>query len=367
MKMKGDEMMKRYAGYGVVFALAVGTSAMGQQSAVPVAPAADKPAEVKAAVEPVAAGFGKIKLTGLLQGWYQYDESANPEGTFRLRRAEVKLSGEINPETSWWLMFDPSQVREDDVKTAAGTNLVTSVGRKSVLQDFGIRYTCPRSGVKAELGQYKVPFGMEGLTSSAKLDFIERATLTSKFKWADARDIGLTLRRDFKIGDATIQPAVGVYNGEGQNKSDANNSKMLVGRLAVSPLKGLHLGVAHVNNEVGAAEVDSVRTGFEAKYTIGRASVYGEYAFGESDGKDRETYYVTATYSVLDDVQLAARYDWYDPDTDKDDDEGTEMTAGINYSIAKHNAKVQLNYVFRGEAGASVDNDIVRANVQVSF
>jgi phosphate-selective porin len=366
--MDGDEMMKRYAGYVVVFALAVGTSAMGQQSAAPVAPATDKPAEVKAAaVEPVAAGFGKIKLTGLLQGWYQNDESANPEGTFRLRRAEIKLSGEINPEMSWWLMFDPAQVKEDDVRTATGTNLVTSVGRKSVLQDFGVSFKCPRTGVRADLGQYKVPFGMEGLTSSAKLDFIERAALTTQFKWADARDIGLTLRRDLKVGDVTIQPAVGVYNGEGQNRSDANDGKMLVGRLAVSPLKGLHVGVAHVNNEVGAAEVESVRTGFEAKYTVGRACVYGEYAVGESEGKDKETYYVTTTYSVLDDVQLAARYDWYDPNTDNDGDAATETTAGINYFITKHNAKVQLNYVFRGEEGASVDNDIVRANVQVSF
>lgn len=348
-------------------AMAVGTSAKGQQSATSAVPAADKPAEVKAAAEPVAAGFGKIKLNGLLQGWYQNDESADPEGTFRLRRAEMKLSGEINPEIAWWLMIDPAQVKEDDTKTASGTNLITSVGRKSVLQDLGISYKCPLSGVKMDFGQYKVPFGMEGLESSAKLDFVERAALTMQFKWADARDIGLTLRRDLKIGDVTIQPAVGVYNGEGQNKSDANDGKMLVGRLAVSPLKGLHFGVAHVNNEVGAAEVDSVRTGFETKYAIGRASVYGEYAFGESDGKDKETYYVTATYSVLDNVQLAARYDWYDPDTDKDDDSATERTVGINYFIAKHNAKVQLNYVFRGEEGASVDNDIVRANVQVSF
>ena len=340
-------------------ALTVATSVMGQQSA---APAADK-----AAPEPVVSGFGKIKMSGLMQGWYQNDESLDPAGTFRLRRAEVKFSGDINPETTCWLMIDPAQVKEDDTKTATGTNLITTVGRKSILQDFAVSYKCPATGVKAEFGQYKVPFGMEGLESSSKLDFVERAALTTQFKWADARDIGLTLRRDIKVGDVTIQPAVGVYNGEGQNKSDANDDKMIVGRLAVSPVKGLHLGVAHVNNEVGAAQVDSVRTGFEAKYTFGRASVYGEYAEGESDGKDKETYYITATYSVLDDVQLAARYDWYDPNTDTDDDAGTETTAGINYFIAKHNAKVQLNYVVRGEEGESVDNDVVRANMQVSF
>ncbi|TFH43282.1 MAG: porin [Lysobacterales bacterium] len=142
---------------------------------------------------------------------------------------------------------------------------------------------------------------------------------------------------------------------------------MIVGRLAVSPVKGLHFGVAHANNEVGKSEVKSERTGYEAKYSAGPFSVYGEYASGESDGKDKETWYATGTFSVLDDVQLAARYDWFDPDTNKEDDEGTETTVGINHLIAKHNAKVQLNYVFRGEEGASVDNDIIRANLQVSF
>lgn len=349
----------------VGFALAVVTSTFGQQSAP--AAAAAKPAEAKEvkAPEPVAAGFGKIKLTGLLQGWYQNDESATPEGTFRLRRSELKFSGEIIPETAWWLLIDPAQVQEGDVKTSSATN-VTSVGRKSVLQDFAVSLK-PCKPINLDMGQYKMPFGMEGLESSAKLDFIERATLTSQLKWADARDIGVTCKGDFKAGDAKIQPALGVFNGEGQNKLDANDSKLVVGRLAVSPVKALHLGVAHLNNEVGSAETKSERTGFEAKCAKGPVSVYGEYVFGESDGKDKETYYVTATYQVIDPVQLAARYDWYDPNTDKDDDAKTETTAGINYFIAKNNVKTQLNYVFRGEEGASIDDDVVRANLQVSF
>lgn len=349
------------------FVFAVGTSSFGQQNIVADAPAAKAtPKEVKA-LESVMAGFGNIKLNGLLQGWYQNDESGDPEGTFRLRRAEVKFSGDINDQVSWWLMFDPAQVREDDTKTASGTNTITSVGRKSVLQDFAVRlkYT---DNLSLDVGQYKVPFGMEGLESSAKLDLIERATLTTQFKWADARDIGATLRGDFDLDGVKLQPAVGVYNGDGQNKLDANDGKMVVGRLTADcPVLGLHLGAAHANNEVGAAEVDSQRTGFEAKYTAGAVSVYGEYAFGESDGKDKETYYVTATCKVLESVQLAARYDWYDPDTDTDGDAGTETTAGVNYFIAKHNAKVQLNYVFRGEEGKSIDNDVVRVNLQVSF
>lgn len=142
---------------------------------------------------------------------------------------------------------------------------------------------------------------------------------------------------------------------------------MIVARLTVSPIKALHLGAAHANNKAGAAKVKSERTGFEAKFAAGPVSVYGEYAFGESEGLERETYYVAATYGVLDSLQLAARYDWYDPDTDTSGDAGTETTVGLNWFMAGHNAKMQLNYVFRGEQGSSVNNDVVRAALQVSF
>ncbi len=357
--MKRMVMARCWVGYVV----AVGTLALAQQDVASNA----TPRDVKSP-EPVAAGFGSVKLNGLLQGWYQHEKGADPEGTFRLRRAEIKLSGDITPEVAWWLMIDPAQVREDDARSSSisGTNYVTSAGRKSVLQDFAIRLRlCPFSTL--DVGQYKVPFGMEGLDSSAKLDFIERATLTTRFKWADARDIGATLRGDFALGGVRVQPALGIYNGEGQNKLDANDGKMIVGRLAVSPVTGLHLGVAHADNGVGASKVTSRRTGFEAKYSTGLLAVYGEYAFGQSEGRNKETFYVTATCKVLESVQLAARYDWYDPDTDTADDTGTETTVGINYCIAKHNAKVQANYVFRGEEGVSVDNDVARVNLQVSF
>lgn len=362
--------MKMRIGYGVGILVVLAMHGYGQQDTGAAAaanpPAATPPA---AQAEPVMAGFGKVKLTGLLQGWFQYDQGQTPESTFRLRRAELKASGDIAPDIAWWLMVDPAQVREDDTKTAkiSGTNYLTAAGRKSVLQDFAVSLTCPLSGVKADVGQYKVPFGMEGLESSAKLDFIERAALASQLKWADARDVGLTLKKDLTVGGVKLQPAVGLYNGEGQNKLDANDGKTVVGRLVVSPLSGLHVGAAYYDGEVGAARTENRRTGFEARYTAGPASLYGEYATGKSDGKDKSTYYVTATYKVAEAVQLAARYDTYDPDTDKDDDAKTETSAGVNVFLVKHNAKVQLNYVFRGEEGPSKDDDVVRVNVQSSF
>jgi len=315
--------------------------------------------------EPVESGFGKINLNGLMQFWYQSDNGGSPKDTFRLRRSEIKLSGAIKPEVSWAVMFDPAQVREDDT-TKSGAN-ITSVGRKSPLQDFVITLK-PCSACLIDFGQYKVPFGMEGLESSAKLDFVERSALASQFKWTDYRDIGFTLRGDFKLGDIKIQPAVGLFNGEGQNKLDANEPMDFAARLVVKPIEELHLGVAHYNGKTGAAETDNYHTGAEVKFAKDPVSVYGEYATGKSGGKNKQTYYVSASYKFLNYLQAVARYDWYDPDTDTQDNEKNEDTIGLNYFIEKHNAKIQLNYVYRGETGgATIDDDVIRFNVQISY
>ena len=345
--------------------MVVNSGAMAQ-----IAPAeAVKPATPEK--EAVRVGTGSMTISGLLQGWYQFTDSATPaDDTFRLRRAEIKLSGEVDPAVAWAVMIDPAQVREDDVTTATGTNLVTSVGRKSVLQDFLVTYKLD-SANSLDVGQYKTPFGMEGLESSAKLDLIERSMMASQLKWADYRDVGVTYKGNFTcpFTGAKIQPTAGIYNGEGQNKLDGNNPMAYAGRLVVKPVESLHLGVSHYNGEKGSgsAAKDDNRTGVEAKFTMDPVSVYGEYATGESGGKDKEEWYATVTCNLGDAYQAVARYDWYDADKNTDNDARTETTVGLNYFIKKHNAKLAANYVVVGEEGASVDNDIVRVLAQVSF
>lgn len=305
---------------------------------------------------PIEAGFGKIKMNGLMQWWYQSDKGeATATDTFRLRRAEIKFSGEITPEVLWAVMIDPAQLRED-------------LTRKSPLQDFLIILK-PNKQLSVNFGQFKVPFGMEGLESSAKLDFIERSALTSQFKWADYRDVGVTLNGDFNSSNGIkIQSAVGIFNGEGQNKLDANDPMDFVGRLVIKPTENLHLGVAHYNGEKGTSTDNShSRTGAEIKFIQNALTLYGEYVTGKSSGKSKKTYYLAAGYKLSETYQVVAKYDWYDPDTDNKDDDKSETTIGLNYFIEKHNAKVQLNYCLKGEKGRSINNDVIRCNVQISY
>ncbi len=319
----------------------------------------------------VEAGFGKIRIGGLMQFWYLHDQSATPKSYFRLRRSEIRLSGQIRPEVLWTLMIDPAAVVENvktekiEIPQVVTKTVVTDVGRKSVLQDFVITLK-PHELISINFGQYKTPFGMEGLESSARLDFVERSALSTLFKWADFRDLGFTLNGNLKIENIKILPTVGVFNGEGQNKFDVNDVFDLYGRLVVKPIEELHLGAAYANSKIGKDKVDNSRVGAELKFSMDPIVAYGEFATGKYKGKDAYTFYLTGGYKIIKPLQLVARFDWYDTDTKKDDNEQYEITGGVNYFIEKHNAKIQLNYVHRGEKPAK-DNDIIRINIQVSF
>lgn len=290
----------------------------------------------------------KLKINTLMQFWYENDEAKTPKDTFRLRRAELKLSGEIRQDTSFTLMIDPAQVREDQK-------------RKSPLQDFVITMK-PYRFLSVNFGQYKVPFGMEGLESSSKLDFIERSALSRIFKWGDYRDIGFSINPEFKVGNVKILPQFGVFNGEGQNRLDGNEPVDIVGRVVVKPTETLHLGLAHYNGKKGVEEEERIHTGVEIKFAKDLFTIYGEYAKGKDGGKDKQTYYISLCYKFFNLFQAAARHDLYDPDMDKQDDEEYENTIGLNHFIEKHNAKIQLNYVDRGEK-----KGVLRLNLQVSY
>lgn len=106
-------------------------------------------------------GDGELKLGGLLQGWYVLDDSATGSGssqlgnstgvnTFRLRRAEIKLSGKVTPEWGFEVMIDPTK-----------SPSVTAGADGKILQDFAITF----GGLKGhdfQLGQKKVWLMEEG-------------------------------------------------------------------------------------------------------------------------------------------------------------------------------------------------------------
>src|SRR3954468_12200499 len=100
-------------------ALAVSTGALAADPE-PAGPVAEIPKKI-------AVGTNGLFQPGLLlQGWYVYDQAdatgttpTSIANTFRVRRAEIALKGEIIPGmVAYNVMFDPARVREPTTATA---------------------------------------------------------------------------------------------------------------------------------------------------------------------------------------------------------------------------------------------------------
>jgi phosphate-selective porin len=175
-----------------------------------------------AAAEPAPLKIGPVTFSGYAQfdGVFPIGtHDAAATGTFRVRRARVYARGDLTRGIGWMLNVD-----------AAASPIL----RDAYLVFHQARYANVR------VGQFITPFSLERLTSTSRLEAIDR--LYERF--TPSRDIGAMvfsaepLWRRLSYGAAIV-------NGTGQNAHDNNDAKDLVGRLewAVTELPGLSVGV----------------------------------------------------------------------------------------------------------------------------
>ena len=182
------------------------------------------------------SGFGQIEFSGLLQAWYSSGD-AGFDDTFRIRRTELKFTGEALRQLNWTVMVDPAKLlsQNPNVNRARG-----------ILQDAFITLSFHQR-LNLNVGQFKVPLSLEGLQSSAGLD-TERALFISDRArggaYGDVRDIGvmaygpLTDQLDYKLG---------FFDGSGDTRDEVRNEqKAVAGRVSYRPtfLPGLQVGTS---------------------------------------------------------------------------------------------------------------------------
>lgn len=305
----------------------------------------------------VKAGFGDIEVGGLMQTWYTTDSKAND--SYRLRRMEIKLSGQISPKVSWTSMFDTSKVLTLNTTTAGGA--VTSVGvnnPKHILQDMHLDYALSPE-LRLTIGQFKVPMSREGLRSSSELLTVERClfnTLPANAgRVSDIRDVGIQLSGKYPAGAF----AVGIFDDGGarQNAQDDNAQKTFVGRLvrnvALTGDRSLQLGVYGATGKTGAGPAVRDRLGFELGYATGPHRVEAEAAATQDGTVKGRGGYLLYGYRFNDVWQAVVRYDQWDPDRSMTQDKERDYLIGVNYFLQGKHAKLQLNLVRKDREAAS--------------
>jgi phosphate-selective porin len=304
----------------------------------------------------IKSGYGNMKVNALFQGWGVFSNKNNSADTFKLRRSEIKFSGDVTDKLHWAVMVDPAK----ELKT----NKDNSIDQKSrMLQDLKLTYDVFESN-KINFGQFKVPISMEGLESSGKIDTIDRARFISDGKLGDYRDIGVMWEGDYK----KIGYALGVFNGEGQNTSDLNDNKDVSGRFLVRPLEGLQLGTSFYVGKSGTALDDKDRFGLEGKYVTSKYALKAEYMHAKDGSVSKEGWYGLGTYNFTDKWQGVARIEGWNPDTDNSNNKENDYTVGVNYFLNPDHTKLQLNYIRRDYSSSSKDDEnIIMTAVQFAL
>ncbi len=322
------------------------------------------PSGAPATPAPVAApsilpGAGTIRMNGLLQAWY-LTGTATARSTFRLRRAELRLSGDFGRQLGWALGIDAAKAlaMSPTYVTVNGQRVVAeeSVNLASqILQDAMVSVRAP-GGIAIDVGQTRVPLGFAGTQGNARLETVERPMFASDRArggaLADVRDVGVLVR-----GSALrrVDVAVGAFNGSGesQNGVDRNAQKSVAGRVLVHGLvTGLQVGASGVyGGHPGADYTRRDRLGAEAQYAAGPLVARAEYMAGADGATHRAGWYGHAGVRARRGLELVARYDVFDPDTHHEGSVATarahEVLGGANLALGGTNATLQLDYAVR--------------------
>ena len=291
------------------------------------------------------------------------------EDGFRIRRAKLAIFGNAYEHVKFKLEAN-----------FAGTPALDD----AFIEDDHLPYLVGR------VGQFKVPFSLEELTSDTEILSIERSEVVKQI--ASERDQGISFSGDipggllsYSIGafngskaKAATTYAIGSYNDAAKNATKNDNDQLLyAGRLVAKPADWIKIGVSGLTSTDGSGSGEEDRTSYGIDLQIKNpkrgCSLQGEYLNQrlEKTGADvsSEGFYLQAGHFVVPKhLEVALKYEEYDSDTDvtnRDDIRWT--TVGLNFYIDGHDAKLMANYIFKNEGDDGYDNDTLLAQVQLRF
>ena len=253
-----------------------------------------------------------IKLGGTLmwdldsasaEFWDSEDENDTGRTYSGIRRARFNIKTKIEDNWKAKLQFE---LAEEDV-----SNIV----KDAYLKYEGWRY------VNVIVGQDKEPFGLEAMTSSKKLSFIERSMVSDAFR--PGRSVGISLEDETDI----LFGQLGVY--EAQNRENDGDTYAATGRLGIAPWNSdtgcFHLGASGsyrdfdgeafeiessggiytADNIIYSDEIDTDHLflyGMETVLGLGPFSLQAEYMLGEVEAVEKDDdasfdgYYLAASW-----------------------------------------------------------------------
>lgn len=290
-----------------------------------------------------------VKVGGFIGVQYVYDESekASPNNELRFRHARMHAVGKLSDNLNGLIQFEAKS------------------GTPSISVAFINLNYFPNTEIR--VGRIKSPLGIEILGHPLKNPTIDVSN-ASKAIWPGC-DMGVqvTYKHEYATGTVACQ------NGNKMAFVDNNDAKNICGKLITTPIEGLGVGGSFYTGKLGSAELSTTRYGAEVNYKKGSLWLRGEFLGAENEqatGSDVASigYYATVAYKLLPQVEAAVRYDAYDPDTDTDDNEKTDITVGLSYYFTPQGwNRVSVNYEIRDDQANEKVGNFLTFQVQVLF
>ncbi len=333
-----------------------------------------------------------LKLNVRTQGLFKYEDQEDQKNTasFSVKRARLLAGG--NMFYPWMQYFTQ----------------ITLEGSSTGLRDAYIE-AAYYDWANPRIGQYKVPFDRQYLTSGFNLELIDRSLASNTFNLG--RDIGVQVSGKFLQNQ--LNYAVGMFNGSGANQNNQDQNFMYVGRMVYTPfgsfpysegaldtpatpklavgaagayLPGLEPGERKTlagplgNTSIVPVNSDVYELTADLAFKYLNFSFEGGYYFRNIDpekptpygSENAQGFYLQGGYFLVPKkFELAGRYSWVNPDNPNqtNDNEQQEYTSGFSYYIDGHKLKLQANYsYFDNETTTGAQDDqVVQGMMTLAF
>lgn len=337
-----------------------------------------------------------LELSNRIQLGFLYedpDDSVRLPGTsgpgvgkpsFTIRRAKTTMEGWFwKPELTYevQLSWEGAEEGNSDIRS---------------IEDLYLDWDASKTGAfRVKVGQYKVPFGRQLMTTSIGLQFSERSILAGEF--TRGRDIGLMLHG--RVADEKLDWFVGAFNGNNTVLNGNANTKLQYdARLVFQPWGDVEYKESDFESKdkpllAVAAQFESndrrgtsIGLGGQAPTDFNDTIFSGDlvlkyrglFVFGEYYARNRAPeqgpdfasngYNVQAGYFIVRDrFEVAARYASYDPTELIDDNDVNEKGVALNYYIRGRRFKLQGDWREVEDEGRGTKNGVVRVHVYVQF
>jgi phosphate-selective porin len=285
-----------------------------------------------------------VKVGGYIQARETYRSDTKLTAT--LNRARLSADGDLTTGFTYRVL----------VEYEAGGSATTAASVS--LRDAYVRWT--RQAFSVTAGQYKTPFSPEYLISITQVETADRATVVDSI--ATKRDIGVMAQYNVeKYGSV----ALGIFNGEGQNRIvNVDSSSLVVGRVTVRPVAFLTLGT-----NIAAYKSDSTRYGVDGALQYQGITARGEFIWNSrhNEAAVDKGWYGLVCYKVLPWVQLVARQELFERPAITGKVRTVATTGGVNAWFAGDRVRILANYVSRKLGTPGVRTGTLITQLQVRF